>query len=156
MKKIILAIVIIIVSAFFVDTKASSSISRPSFTASVLFDTLPSNDPVLQYFNTVNLAGYLNGRIDTFLNTIARTPDNLSVSSCGSTKEGLFNACYLQVEFGTGLVKDFTIRFFVREFMYMNRYSATRSWNPLLMKKEKFYRIEIYYLWDKIKEGSLL
>ena len=118
-------------------------------------DTVPYNDPILLYLSTVNLNTFLNNPIDSFLVTINRQIDSLHVSSCGSTKEGLYLACYLQVEYGTSFVKDFTIRFYVNNFTHMTRYSQTRTWNPSLMRQENIYRMEIYYLYDLINKASL-
>lgn len=135
------------------NAKPTSSINKTINKLGI--DTLPVTDSVLVYLSSVNLSNFVNNPINSFLNSISRTYDSMHVASCASTKEGMYNACYLQVEFGRSAIKDFTIKFFVKDFLHMNKYSATRNWNASQMKQEKAYRIEIYYLWDKINSASL-
>jgi hypothetical protein len=151
MKNILFALLLLL---FNIDSKAEDS-KLKNQSNSFGCDTLSGTDPVLQYLRAVNLSGFLNIPVNSFLATINRSVDSMHVTSCASTKDGLHLACYLQVEYGTTPVKDFTIRFYVRDYTHMNRYSGTRNWNPNLMKLENAYRIEVYYLWDKINSASL-
>lgn len=78
--------------------------------------------------------------VDSFILAINAIPYDMEVHGSGINKRTMLRASYLWYQYSNGAI----IRIYVREYSHMNRYSPTGTWDVLLFRKEKIYKIEIW------------
>lgn len=102
-------------------------------------DTIPSTE-LTAFLRQMNLPSFYGKPVDSFLVAVDAIPYEMKIYGGFESKEAMLNATHLWYKYSGGQI----IVIYVKEFIHMNRYSPTATWDLNLFRKEKIDKIEVW------------
>ena len=137
MKKIVL---IISVSWFFSYCAHAKEIKTNILVSKV--DTLPTTQ-LVTFLQQMDVESFYGKPVDSFLVAIPANFYNLKIYGGAHSQGARLRASYLSLYF-TPHIYGPGVNIYVSEYIHMNRYSPTATWDINLFRQEKVYKIEVY------------